>query len=161
MIFGNRPWFFRLLPATTALLLTFCSALSCAAVMVTQGYVRAPVPGQTTAAAFMTIANDGDKPVQLVAVKGDVATALELHGHTHANGIMQMRKVDAIPVPAKARVELAPGGLHLMLIGLRQPLVEKQQVVFTLVFDDGSEVRASMPVVSIMNEAAAGHQHHH
>lgn len=141
--------------------LVFASTVAQAGVDVRDGYVRAPVPGQNMAAAFMVISNNGDKPLQLVAVKSDVAAELELHGHTNDNGIMRMRKVDSVPVPARGEVRLAPGGLHLMLIGLRKTLVEKQQVAFTLVFADGSEARVEMPVVSVMNEAPAAHAHHH
>jgi copper(I)-binding protein len=143
-----------------AALLLVSTALQ-AAVVVRDGYVRAPVPGQNMAAAFMVISNDGDKPLQLVAVKSEVAAQLELHGHTNDNGIMRMRRIDSLPVPAKGEVTLAPGGLHLMLIDLRKPLVEKQQVAFTLVFADGTEARVEMPVVSVMNEAPSGHAHHH
>jgi copper(I)-binding protein len=146
--------------AMLATLVFACSALQ-AAVIVHDGYVRAPVPGQNMAAAFMVISNDGDKPVQLVAVKSDVAAQLELHGHTQDNGIMRMRRIESLPVPAKGEVTLAPGGMHLMLVDLRKPLVEKQQVVFTLVFGDGTEVKAEMPVVSVMDEMPADHAHHH
>lgn len=132
-----------------------------AGVVVNDGYVRAPVPGQNMAAAFMVISNNGDKPLQLVAVKSDVAAQLELHGHTNDNGIMRMRRIDSLPVPARGEVTLAPGGLHLMLIDLRKPLVEKQRVAFTLVFADGTEARAEVPVVSVMNEAQGAHAHHH
>lgn len=145
----------------TAVALMLASTVLQAAVVVHDGYVRAPVPGQNMAAAFMVISNDGDKPLELVAVKSDVAAALELHGHSNDNGIMRMRQIDRLPVPAKGEVVLAPGGLHLMLIDLRRPLVEKQQVAFTLVFADGSEVRVQMPVISVMNEAPSGHAHHH
>jgi len=131
-----------------------------AAVVVRDGYVRAPVPGQNIAAAFMVISNDGDQPVQLIAVKSDVAAQLELHGHTNDNGVMRMRQIDKLDVPAKGEVALAPGGLHLMLIDLRKPLVEKQQVAFTLVFGDGTEVKTELPVVSIMNEAPLDHARH-
>lgn len=152
----------RLLQRTTALIaLVSVSATLQAAVAVRDGYVRAPIPGQNMAAAFMVISNDGDKPMQLVAVKSDVAAQLELHGHTHDNGIMRMRRVDSVAVPARGEVALAPGGLHLMLIDVRKPLVEKQQVAFTLVFGDGTEVKAQVPVVSVMNEKPADHSHHH
>jgi len=74
---------------------------------------------------------------------------------------MRMRRIESLPVPAKGEVTLAPGGMHLMLVDLRKPLVEKQQVVFTLVFGDGTEVKAEMPVVSVMDEMPADHAHHH
>jgi len=142
-------------------MLMLASSFLQAAVVVHDGYVRAPVPGQNIAAAFMVISNDSDKPVQLVAVKSDVAAQLELHGHTNDNDVMRMRQIDRLDVPAKGIVELAPGGLHLMLIDLRKPLVEKQRVAFTLVFGDGTEVKTELPVVSVMNEAAADHAHNH
>ena len=72
-----------------------------------------------------------------------------------------LRRIDSLPLPARGEVRLAPGGLHLMLIDLRKPLVEKQRVAFTLVFADGSEVKAEMPVVSVLDEAPSDHAHHH
>jgi len=132
-----------------------------AIVEVRHGHVRTPVPGQTVAAAFMTLYNTTEKPQQLVAVKGDVAQSLELHGHTEANGIMQMRRLDAIALPPHTEVTLAPGGMHLMLIGLRQPLTENQRVTFKLVLGDGREVEATLPVVDVAHEQQDGGDAHH
>jgi len=150
----------QLLRTGLLIMLALASTVLQAAVTVHDAYVRAPMPGMNMTAAFMVISNDGDKPVQLVAVKSDIAAQLELHGNTNDNGVMRMRQIDKLDVPAKGEVALAPGGLHLMLIDLK-PLVEKQQVVFTLVFGDGTEIKTQMPVVSVMNEAPADHAHHH
>jgi len=143
-------------------LLTLTVVAAPAIVEVRQGHVRTPVPGQAVAAAFMTLYNTTEMPQQLVAVKGDVAQSLELHGHAEANGMMQMRKLDSLVLPPHTEVTLAPGGIHLMLIGLRQPLTEKQSVTFRLVLSDGREVEATVPVIDVAHEQQdSGDVHHH
>jgi copper(I)-binding protein len=64
------------------------------------------------------------------------------------NGMMMMRKVEAIDVPAGGEVMLKPGGLHLMFIGLAKPLVEGETVAVTLVFEKAGEVALSLPIKS-------------
>lgn len=152
----------QLMALLATLLLAAAVVAAPASVEVRTGHVRAPVPGQTVAAAFMTLYNATDKPLQLVAIKGDVAQKLELHGHTDDNGVMKMRRLESIALPPRTEVTLAPGGMHLMLIGLRQPLTENQKVTFRLVLGDGSEVEAALPVMDIAHEQhGGGHAHHH
>ncbi|MET0051714.1 MAG: copper chaperone PCu(A)C [Candidatus Thiodiazotropha sp.] len=118
-------------------------------VQVEDPYVRAVPPGQPNSASFMALHNTGDQTYQLVGASSDVAEVVELHTHTLEDGMMRMRQVDHIELPAGESVSLKPGGLHIMLIGLKQKLVPDDQVLLTLKFSDGSEREISAPVKKI------------
>ena len=121
-------------------------------------YVRAVPPGQRNSAAFMGLNNAGDQDHALVSARSPVAEAVELHTHSMRDGMMSMRPVERVDLPARDVVSLQPGGLHVMLIGLRQRLELGQEVPLTLVFEDGSERQLGAPVQKINVEAM---QHHH
>lgn len=109
-------------------------------------FVRLLPPSQPNTGAFMVLENTTARDIALVKVESDVARVVELHTHTVVDGMMQMREIPRIAIPAGQRTELKPGGLHVMLIGLHQPLQEGQQVAITLIFDDGSRQQISAPV---------------
>ncbi|MDP2505015.1 MULTISPECIES: copper chaperone PCu(A)C [unclassified Oceanobacter] len=84
--------------------------------------VRAPIPGRTMSAAFMTLTNKSAKPDRLVSAKSSWTDHIEIHTHIHEDGVMKMRQINGLDIPAGRVVTLKPGGLHLMLFGLKQPL---------------------------------------
>lgn len=120
------------------------SAMACGALVVRDPYVRLPPPKAMTAGGFMALANNGAKAVRLVSVASPLAEVSELHTHVEDQGVMRMRAVESIRVDAGATVELAPGGLHVMLINLKRPLQEGDSVPITLACDNGSssEIKA-------------------
>jgi copper(I)-binding protein len=109
-------------------------------------YVRAVPPGQPNSAAFMKVSNKGSAEHALVAGSTPAAAVVELHTHTMEGGMMRMRQVEKIDLPAGETVSLEPGGLHVMLIGLKQKLVPEETIPLTLRFEDGSEVSLQVPV---------------
>ncbi|WP_018232342.1 copper chaperone PCu(A)C [Thioalkalivibrio thiocyanodenitrificans] len=109
-------------------------------------FVRLMPPGQPNTAAFMTLENTGGKDLAVVSAESGVSRVVELHTHTMHEGVMRMREIERIEVAAGARTELKPGGLHVMLIGLHEPLQEGQVVEVTLVYDDGSRQMIHAPV---------------
>lgn len=109
---------------------------------------RAMPPSAANSAAFMTLRNSGPAAA-LVEAKADVSETVELHTHTHVDGVMKMRRLPKIPLPAGADTVLEPGGLHVMLIGLRDPLVAGQRFDLTLVFEDASQKTVEVEVRSI------------
>ena len=123
-------------------------------------YVRMAPPGAPATAAFMVLRNSGGKAARLVKVDNRVAKVTELHNHLNDGGVMRMRQVKAIEIPAKGEVSLAPGGLHVMLIDLKAPLTEGASVPLTLGFDDGSSKTVDAKVVR-PGAAAQEHQHGH
>ena len=100
-------------------------------------YVREVPPGSPATAAFMTLHNSSDSTVRLISADNSIAEHTELHNHVELDGVMQMRQIEAIEVPAGGSTTLAPGGLHLMLIGLPSPVSEGDQVGLSLTFDNG------------------------
>jgi copper(I)-binding protein len=113
-----------------------------------------------TGAGFMTIRNTGATPDRLVGGRSPVATAVELHTHVRDGDVMRMRPVTAIDLPAGQEVLLAPGGLHLMLIGLNAALQQGTRVPVTLVFERAGEVEVQLSVESAgARGPAQGHRH--
>ena len=114
--------------------------------------VRMVPPGQTVSAAFMILHNHGMQERTVIAVHSDVADAVELHNHIVEDGMMKMRRVDAIVVPGHAEVVLKPGGLHIMLIGLARNLEAGKNVTLELEFADGERLSFQAPVQRVSKE---------
>lgn len=137
----------RLLLALLASGLTALAAPAFAAdLSVSNPTVRAVPPTQKVTGAFLTIKNAGGADRKLVAAESPVADTVELHNHINDNGVMKMRPVKEIDVKAGGEAVLKPGSYHIMLIGLKQPLKEGDQVPLTLKFDDGTALKVEAPV---------------
>ncbi len=107
-------------------------------------------PGSAKAGiAYLTVRNAGGSDDTLVAASADVAKRVELHTHINDNGIMRMREVESIPVPAGGMAELKPGGYHIMFMGLKAPFKEGESFPVTLTFEKAGKVTVSIPVMSI------------
>ncbi|MCU7883929.1 MAG: copper chaperone PCu(A)C [Candidatus Thiodiazotropha sp. (ex Lucinoma annulata)] len=130
-------------------------------IMVDDPYVRAVPPGQPNSASFMSLHNKSGQGYTLIGASTSVAEVAELHTHTMDGGMMRMRKVEKINLPAGERVSLQPGGLHIMLIGLKQKLVPDERVQLTLQFEDGSNLKVEAPVRKLqMRMKQSGQQSH-
>jgi periplasmic copper chaperone A len=123
-------------------------------------WVRATPPNRTITAGYLAIRNKGSVDHRLVGADSPVAGRAELHTHVHdrESGMMQMRHVDSIDLPAGETVRLAPGGLHIMLMDLNRDLQPGTSVPITLEFADGSRLELDAPV---MREAPAGQRGQH
>lgn len=98
-------------------------------------------------AVYMRIVNSGGAADRLVAASTDAAAAVELHESRMVGDVMQMAPVEGgIPVPANGEVELKPGGLHVMLIGLTRDLQPGDTVTLTLTFEGAGAVTVEAPV---------------
>jgi copper(I)-binding protein len=106
-------------------------------IVVTDAWVRQPNPATKMGSAFLTIENRTPAPVSLVSVTSPVAKTVEMHESRVQNGVMSMRRVHGIPIPPHRAARLEPGGLHLMLIGLAQPLGPGDRIDLVLQFDHG------------------------
>lgn len=127
--------------------LAFSSASALADIRVADAYVREPIPGKTMSAAFMQITNDGAENKTLVSANAPWAASIEIHTHIHDNGVMRMRQLPALDIPAGDTVILQPGGLHLMLFGLQPPL--PAALPLNLCFSDGQCVAAQAELRSM------------
>jgi periplasmic copper chaperone A len=111
----------------------------------------------TNGAGFMTIRNSGTQPDRLLSASTPIARVVELHTHIREGEVMRMRPVQDIPVPAGQTVRLRPGGLHVMLIGLTEPLRQGAEVPLTLRFERAGEVQVMLAIEA----AGARGSHHH
>lgn len=116
-------------------------------VAVEKPWARATAGQAANGAAYLTLAGpeNGDR---LLSATSPVAELVELHTHSEEDGIMRMRAVEAIAVPAGGKVELKPGGLHIMLIGLNAPLKEGRRFPLTLTFERAGPIRMEVPVLA-------------
>jgi copper(I)-binding protein len=102
--------------------------------------------GHGTGAVYVTLSNSGSQPDALVSASTDAAETSELHQTTNQGGVMMMRPVKSIAVPAHGKTELKPGGYHVMLMGLKHDLKPGDKVEVTLQFEHGGPVRVEAPV---------------
>jgi copper(I)-binding protein len=129
-------------------------------VRITEAWARETAPTQVNGGAFLTITNHADQPDRLVSATSPVSTTAQLHTMSMDGGVMRMRELpEGIPVPAKAAVELKPGGLHIMFIGLKAPLKPGQIVKLTLRFEKAGMLRVTLPVRPVGAMGMARDQH--
>ncbi len=107
---------------------------------------RATPAGAQTAAVYMMIHNKGDQPDRLISAETDIAATAELHVMNMDNGIMTMRHLDSVDIPAAGAADFVPHGLHVMLIGLRTQLAEFDTFEMTLTFEHAGKVKIEVEV---------------
>lgn len=133
-----------LLHGLACLLLAGVTLPARAEMTITQPWVRASVPGQRTTAAFMQLTAAQDSALR--AVRTPRAASVELHRTEQVRGMMSMRPVARLALPAGQRVDIAPGGYHLMLLGLKQPLRIGEHVPLTVEIEDAHGQRTALTV---------------
>jgi len=125
-------------------------------------YARSTPPGAKAGGAYLSIDNKGKAADSLLSASSPRAGSVELHTMSMDGNVMRMRQIPAIEVAPGAGVKLAPGGLHIMLQELKQPLKKGEKFPMTLVFERAGEVKVDIVVEDAAPAAAkgAGHQHH-
>lgn len=133
-----------------------------AAVIVIDAWAGATPPTAQNGAAYLALKN-GPNPDRLLAVSSPVARAVEIHEMRRENGLLRMREQAQLPLAPKAELSFMPGGRHLMLIGLKQPLRVGDSVPLILKFRHAGtiEVRAVVREHGADSAPAPGHRHHH
>ncbi len=117
-----------------------------ALVQIENPWARASLKLKGSAAVFMTLTDISGQGDMLVAASSPVATTTELHIHKTVNGVMQMRPVSALSIPAGGSITLQPGAEHVMLIGLRIPLREGEAIPLQLVFTHSNIVETTVQI---------------
>jgi copper(I)-binding protein len=125
-----------------------------AQVTVTDAWVRGTVAGQKTTGAFMQLKSATD--TTLVDVSSPAAKIVEIHEMKIADGVMKMIAVDRLPLPAGRAVELKPGGYHVMLMGLAQPLKEGDTVPLKLTLEDKAGKKTTVEIKAPVKALTAG-----
>lgn len=118
-------------------------------------WARELPPTSPTSAAFFVLHNHGGQEDRLIAVSTPVAGKAELHTHVHMGEVMRMQKIDSVAVPAHGSTEFVPGGNHVMLFDLKQPLKAGDSYPLTLQFEKAGKVEVKVNVEA----APTGHEH--
>lgn len=134
------------------LLLLLAVPATAGELVVSGAYIRGLPPGQTVTAAFMTLTNGLDRDCHLVGASSPLARRAEVHAHSHQGGVMAMRPVADLLIPAGQQVKLQPGGYHLMLFGVQADLVDGERYGIRLLFEGCPEMELSVPVRSVLAE---------
>lgn len=121
--------------------------------------VRLLPPTVKNTAAYFSVINTSEDDVYLVGGESDLVERVELHNHVMDGEVMRMEKQASVLIPAGEMVVFQPGGLHVMLFGLKQTLRADQQVSITLETQNGQAI----PIVARVGEPtqSSGHHHHH
>jgi len=121
-------------------------------------YARATPPGAKAGGAFLTVENKGSAPDTLVDASTPAAKFVEIHEMSMDAGVMKMRAIRGIEIKPGTKAELKPGGFHIMLLDLKQPLKVGDKIPMTLVFEKAGKVEVS---VAVEDMAADTPQHKH
>ena len=117
-------------------------------------WVRGTVAGQKATGAFMELASPAG--VAIVGATSPVAGITEIHEMTMDGGVMKMRAIPRLEIVAGKPVNLAPGGYHVMLMDLKQPLKAGEQVPITLVFEDAAQKRFTQEIKAPVTALGGG-----
>lgn len=109
-------------------------------------WARASAGSAANSAAYMTIVNKTNQLDRLLSASANVSEKVELHTHINEGGVMQMRQIQAIEVNPGEPAVLQPGGLHVMLIGLKAPLKAGDNFPLTLTFEKAGKIEVNVTV---------------
>ncbi len=117
--------------------------------VIMEPWARATIGQVKTGAVYLTVINHGAAGDRLLAVSTPVAAMAHLHSNIVDAGVMKMRPVEAIDIEAKGSTTLEPGGVHVMLMGVRNPLEEGDVFPMTLTFETAGSVDVEVHVQGI------------
>jgi copper(I)-binding protein len=137
------------------LLCSLMSSVLYADVTVSNATVRLLPPGVPNTAAYFSIQNQTQISQVLIGASADFATKAEIHNHIMAGEVMRMEQQSEVVIQPGETVNFSPGGLHIMLFGLKQPLSEGQFVTFNLHTQQGETIAITANVAR-----PSAHSHH-
>jgi periplasmic copper chaperone A len=124
-------------------------------VVVEQPWARATPKGAKTGAAYMTLKNNGTSVDRLLSAITPLADQVQFHKVTEDNGVSRMREVRSVELEPGAEIIFKPGEMHMMMVGLKQPLIEGQTLPLTLHFENAGNIEVTVPI-----EKVGAMQHH-
>ncbi|WP_291364772.1 copper chaperone PCu(A)C [Devosia sp.] len=120
-------------------------------------FTRATLPNAPVGGGFLTIENAGTEADRLVSATSEVAGETQIHEMAMEGDVMKMRQLaEGLEIPAGETVVLAPGGVHIMFMGLKQAFVEGETVAVTLTFEKAGSVEVLLPVAAAAADMPAG-----
>lgn len=158
----------KLIPPLAALALVLSAGTALAhdymagSMAVLHPWTRATPPNAETAGAYLTLRNDGDMEDALIGARSGIADKVEIHSMTVDGGVMRMRPVGeaGVAVQPGETVALAPGGMHIMMVGLKHPLTEGEHVPLTLTFRSGASVTVELTTQALGGKPSGGATEH-
>jgi periplasmic copper chaperone A len=128
----------------------YASDYKVGSIEISQPWARATPKGASSGAAYMTVSNSGTAPQRLSCVSSNAAAECQIHEMTMDGGVMKMRPVQGgLEVKPGETVTLKPGGFHVMLVGLKQPLQAGQSLGATFKVEGGDTVQVMFPIAAI------------
>lgn len=130
------------------------------AIEIISPYAFATAPGAMNGAAFMVIQNNTNADDTLIAAKSDVAAITEIHQNLidPDDGMMMMRKIKSLAIPAAGQALLEPKGYHIMVIKLKEPLTLGQTFALSLTFEKAGVIDFNVPIIQAGTKPT-GHEH--
>ena len=155
MVINNKLWF-------TVAALLFSAEAYAGAITISDAWSRATAPGQENGSIGLVITSQKD--ARIIAVSSPVAKSAELHTMTMDNGVMTMRQLEDMPLPAKQPVTLGPGGDHLMLFGIKHPLKAGSKVPLSLTIEFADKSKETITIKALVRPLTEvkdmQHDHH-
>jgi len=113
---------------------------------VVEGAWARSMPAGANSAVYLVLQNRGDEPDHLTGGETEAAVGVEIHESRLEDGIMRMRELEEVAVEAGNRVEFRPGGIHIMLLELREPLAAGDSIRLLLHFQQSGSQTLQVPV---------------
>jgi len=121
-------------------------------VVVEDAWVGEVPPSSPVAAAYMTIKNEGNADDKLLSVTSSISGSSMIHQTViDEQSVAKMEMVDALVIPAGKSVVLKPGGTHVMLMDLKEPVTGKEKIELDLKFENAGDIKVEAPVKSLSN----------
>ena len=150
-------WFVMLAVLITAGAVAALSHAAEVNLSLSSAWVRPTLGAGRTTAAYVSITNNGTTADRLVAAEVPHASSVEIHTAGMEDGIMRMRRLEGLDIAPGATVLLAPGGFHIMVIGLSEPIKSGEEVPLTLVFEEAG----SLTITATVSLAPPAHAPQH
>jgi periplasmic copper chaperone A len=144
---------------TAAVALALAAAPAHAQVKIGNAWVRGAVPGQLATGAFLDITSTRD--AALIKAESPVAATVEVHAMEMQNNMMTMREAPKVDLPAGKQVRLAPGGFHIMLMDLKQPLKNGETVPLKLTIEYSDKTRETVEVQAQVRRLGSSQEYQH
>lgn len=118
-------------------------------IVVDHPWARATPPGAKTGAAYLTVVNNGSAADRLLIAATPVADKVQFHSVSEENGVSRMREMQSVEVAPRGKVTFSPGGMHIMVVGLKQPLKEGETFPMTLSFEKAGKKDVTVSIAKV------------